>query len=261
MAALRSARPEDYPAFVRLFPELAVDDPVPDRGRWTREMAPGTVIAEDGDVVGYAWFQALEGSGYVRQVVVAPDARGIGLGRQLLEDVASRLRADGATAWRLNVKPDNVPAIRLYERLGMRRQYASSAIRLPWTAVDALPLRPADARIVTPSEDAGYEAAFSLPAGQLADFRSSGSRVLLGLEDGGRVGFAAFSPEFPGAFPFRVVDPAYARAMYEAMRPHALARYDHVQVVVEDDPALRAALLSVGGDVRLDFLHYAGPLP
>ena len=47
-AAVRPARPQDYAAFVCLFPELGVDDPTAEEDRWVREMMPTTLIAEVG---------------------------------------------------------------------------------------------------------------------------------------------------------------------------------------------------------------------
>ena len=60
-----------------------------------------------------------EPSGYrvwIRHVVILEEYRGLGLGRQLLEGVLSPLQADiECTLW---VKSDNIPALRLYSKLG-----------------------------------------------------------------------------------------------------------------------------------------------
>ncbi|MFN7133130.1 MAG: hypothetical protein ACK4N5_13710, partial [Myxococcales bacterium] len=74
-------------------------------------------------------------------------------------------------------------------------------------------------------------------------------------------GYAAFNPAFPGAFPFRVGRPEHARALMQAIRPHAPADVPHVQVVVENAPELRALLLGAGAELRMEFVHFEGELP
>ena len=74
--AIRPATEQDYPSFVRLFPELMVGDPVPGREKWRDEIAPSALIAErDGRVLGYAYFQTIGSTGCVQNIVVAPEAR------------------------------------------------------------------------------------------------------------------------------------------------------------------------------------------
>ncbi len=121
--SFRAARDDDYAVYARLFPELKTPDATPTRDKWSAELCPSTVIAEhDGTPAGFVYLQILSGVGYVRQIVVAPDVRHAGLGRALMQEAAARMRAAGAQAWALNVKPGNLPAVRLYESLGMRRQ-------------------------------------------------------------------------------------------------------------------------------------------
>lgn len=83
-------------------------------------------IAEYGKSV-----EPIEGSGeYLSRVTVAAQARGLGLGRKLVEQVVSI--ADGGDVW-LHVDSDNQHAIRLYEKLGFEfasdRPYRSRAMR------------------------------------------------------------------------------------------------------------------------------------
>ncbi len=262
---IRQAVADDHPAFARLYPDLATGDPTPTFERWRDELAESSVVAEDdgGAVVAYGYAQALRTTGYVRQVVVAPEARGRGLGRALLEDVARRLEAAGCTTWRLNVVPDNDPARRLYRGLGMVDRHATWVLRFPWSIVATLPgAEGVRASPVEPAEDALVEAATGLVAGQLGDARRLGGRVLIAARDaGGVVGAAVFDPRFPGAFPFRPRDAAVARALLEAMAPHALPDPPHVQVVVEENAAVASALRDAGADQRMHLVHMEGPLP
>lgn len=260
---IRPATAEDLPLYLRLLPELGVDDPPPSPEQWRTLLQPATHIAErHGVPLGLCHWVPMGDGGHVRQLIVDPKARRTGAGRALLEFVAAQLRAGGATKWELNVKPENAAAIRLYESVGFRRAYGSSALRLTWAQVDTLPASPPSAqRQLTSADDASLERLFHLPAGHVRWLREV-HRVLLALvdPDGRWSGFAAFNPSYPGAFPFRVTTPSLARALLEAMRPHALQGATFVGVVVEDDDALAALLRAHGAEVRTLVDHYAGPL-
>lgn len=265
----RPARADDYPAFARLFRELGVDDPTPSPETFLEDMAPSTWIFEqDGEVAGYLYFQRLADTGYVRHLALDPAARGRGHGRALLLALADHFRAAGCARWCLNVKPDNLPALRLYTGLGMREAYRAHALRFPWTLVDALPASELALGTcpIDPAEEAAIERAFGVPAGQLADTRARGGRVPLRLRDPAApddlgLGFAMFAPNFPGAFPFRVAAPRHARALLQGMRTHARPDLPAVQIVAEGDPGLVALLQSHGAALALEICHLAGPLP
>ena len=63
---VRPARPADHAAFVRLFPELAVDDPTLDEAQFVQKVMPETVVLEAAEgpdptrMVGYAFFQIMK---------------------------------------------------------------------------------------------------------------------------------------------------------------------------------------------------------
>jgi len=267
---LRPARQDDYPAFVALFPELGVDEVIPDRDKWWATLGPQTLVLDVADdVAAYVYFQILAGTGYIRHVVVHPEHRGRGLGLRLLGAVAERLRDAGCTTWCLNVKPDNAAALGLYHRVGMRTAYSSAAVRFTWDLVDRLPDN--DTSLIKtcridPAEDAALERALNLPSGQLANHRRVPTRIDLRLHDPANphdlgLGLASFVPTFPGAFPFRVARPSLARPLLAGMRTHALPHLDHVQVVTEGDEPLLDLLVSAGARIHMTFLHLEGPVP
>jgi GNAT superfamily N-acetyltransferase len=269
MLVARDARPEDHAAFVALVPELQVDDPVPSADDWWAVMGPQTVVlADDGRVVAYIYFQILAGTGYIRHVVVDPQRRARGLGRLLMATVADRLRAAGCARWCLNVKPDNAAALALYHRVGMRLAHRSAAVRFTWDLVDRLP--EGDMSLTTcpidPAEDAALERALDLPPGQLASHRRNPRRIDVRLHDPRAphdlgLGLASFIPSYPGAFPFRVARPTLARPLLTGLRAHASPDRDHVQVVLEGDEPLTALLVAAGARVHMEFLHLRGDLP
>ena len=263
---IRPAAAADYPTFATLFAELGIPDPVPTSERFAAEIAPHALVGErDGGVIGYVYFKKLELEGYVFNVVVAPAARGAGAGEALMRAAAARLRLDGAAVWHLNVKAENAPAIRLYERLGMARAYRTSAVWLGWDQALSLPAGAGDAVEVVPvvpGDDAALERRFHIVAGRLAQMRARSPRVLFQLrERGAAVGVASFNPEYPGAYPFCVARPELAGVLLHAMHPHARPGDRELQLMVEDDAALVALLVARGGDVRMELYHYSGPLP
>jgi [ribosomal protein S18]-alanine N-acetyltransferase len=69
------------------------------------------------------------GSGIARlySIAVADTARGRGLGEALLTAAERRAKTRGCRCVRLEVRPDNAGAIRLYERMGYRRIGAYAA--------------------------------------------------------------------------------------------------------------------------------------
>ena len=261
---VRQATAEDHLLYLRLLPELGVDDPPPDGARFVSELLPTMLVAEiGGEAVGLCTWLKFEGSGHVRSLIVDPRARRSGVGRALLEVVAGKLRDAGCSTWTLNVKPENVGAVGLYTSMGFRRDYASVAMSLSWAAVPALPQSPpVQARAVTPEDDRALERLFSLPAGQVENRRRS-KRVLLTLVDGAGelVALSAYDPSNPNANPFRVKEPSLARALLEAMHAHALPGAESTGVVVANDEALFALLQTNGASVRMHIDHYAGSVP
>jgi ribosomal protein S18 acetylase RimI-like enzyme len=265
--AIRRASPSDYDAYTAMFRELEVDDPIPSAARFTGELLGKILIYERaGMPVGYVLFDRLAANGYVRNLVVAPGARGGGVGAALMAAAAAELRARGADdQWHLNVKVDNTAAIRLYERLGMRVEHASTALQLAWARLDDLPQDSTPVRVlpVAAEEDDDIERALDILSGRLQMNRARAGVILRQLRDAqlAPVGFACFDPAFPGAFPFRVARPALAGALLRTLAPHARPGDLELQLVIEDDDALTEALLAAGAQVRLRLLHYAGPLP
>lgn len=258
---LRPATAADYPLFARLHPELGTGDAVPSVARWTAELVPQTWIAErEGVAVAFLFWQLLSETAYVRQMVVAPDARRSGVARALLIALARDLRARGIRRWALNVKPDNVPALALYESLGMRRAWVSVSLRMSWTVIDRLPTRDGTfARLLTPADDAAFETLFGLPLGQLVTGRRAGRFVIGAFAGVSAAGLALFDASFPGAFPFHARSVEVARALLEQMR--TVAQTETFKVVVENDEPLAQTLLDAGALLDLRFLHLRGDVP
>src|SRR5688500_3890444 len=62
-----------------------------------------------------------DGSAHLLRIIVSPRRRGEGVGVALCRQLIARAVEDGATAVTLNVYPENVAAVALYQRLGFRR--------------------------------------------------------------------------------------------------------------------------------------------
>jgi len=96
---------------------------------WGRRGDAG-VVAQDGDITaGAAWYRLFRagdrGDGIIAErdvpelaIAVEREYRGRGIGGDLLAALAQRARNDGHQRLMLSVDPRNVPARRLYDRLG-----------------------------------------------------------------------------------------------------------------------------------------------
>jgi GNAT superfamily N-acetyltransferase len=255
---VREASSGDYADFVRLFPELAIDDPIPTREVFEREMMPTMLVAElDGVVAGVVNYHLLSGAAHVRIIITAKETRRRGVGQTLMTAVRDTLRATGCETWTLNVRPHNVAAIGLYEKMGMRRVLESQALRIPWAEVEKMP--PLATRPIRPEEDARIEEDLAIPTGLLALRRAQEGRVLLAIEDEGRVQAAcAFDPAFPGAQPFRAARAVLAMGLLRALTPHALPAHDFLFVSIEGQRAITNALLAHGAILRFEMLFMRG---
>lgn len=263
---IRPARSEDYPSFALLFPELETGDRVPSAQRFCEELSQSSLIAErDGRTLGYAYFQLIGTTGYIRNVVVAKPERGCGVGAALMEALRGLFGSHGARTWELNVKPDNHPARRLYERCGMQLQHRATALSVKWQTVATLPGPELAVRAqpVAAQDDSRFERALQLLDGQLQSGRMLPARMIVGLytvADAAPAGVALFDPAFPGASPFRVIHPSLVGTLLLAIKAQAQPAEEQLGLFIENDAAAVAVLVAAGAVVRLEALHYHGEL-
>ena len=113
----------------------------PDEGAEALVERPGGVPLERKHVWivdGVAVLDVLEGypdrtTWYLGLIFLAPDARGAGLGTELIEALCAHVVASGGTALRLAVVVGNPKARRLYDRLGFK--YVDRRVRTGWNGV------------------------------------------------------------------------------------------------------------------------------
>jgi ribosomal-protein-alanine N-acetyltransferase len=80
------------------------------------------VVALDGsDVVGYAGLCDYPDEAFVQTIAVAPSAQGTGLGSRLLTELLEEAERRRQRVVSLEVRADNAPAQRLYDRHGFTR--------------------------------------------------------------------------------------------------------------------------------------------
>ncbi|MGH7286365.1 MAG: GNAT family N-acetyltransferase [Polyangiaceae bacterium] len=261
---IAAVRAEDYDAFARLFPALEVIEPTPSREYFETSIVPGAIFLYDGEhVAGYAWGRIRGERMHVVHVIVDPAHRRKGVGGALMFAIAERARAAGFQKWMLNVKPENLAAQALYESVGMKIAFESVSFRFAWAHLENLELAPsATARLLEPGEEQKFETAFSLPRGEIASYRGFAGRILFACEDAEEpAGVGVFDPKFPGASPFAVGDPKYARTLLTRMKNHALPSHDHLYVFAENNPALATALANAGSPAAMHVLRMEGDIP
>ncbi len=76
-------------------------------------------VAETGDeIVGYCGIQTLSGEGYITNVAVLPSHRGKGIASAIIESLLDFSEEKKLEFVTLEVRESNLPAIRLYEKMG-----------------------------------------------------------------------------------------------------------------------------------------------
>jgi ribosomal protein S18 acetylase RimI-like enzyme len=263
MPIVRPATERDFDEYGRFVAEFRLPDPPLSREAYVERVMPSAFFVCEGErAVGYGFSLHVGERYHVVHVATLPDARERGVGRAVMDEHARRARAAGFRRWYLNVRRDNPPAIRLYERCGMRIARKISSVRVEWSEVGRLAASPdADAIVIGASDDAAIERRFSLSAGELAGQRARAGRVIVAVRANDVVeGWASFDPAFPGAAPFQP-KPGFARGLLEAIRAHARSGDEFVRVMVEDDAALERALVAIGGRVMLDLYRMEGDVP
>jgi len=120
---VRQAVPADIDAIDRIERRSFAKDRFPRRNlrRVLKSPAAVFLIAEDGGApAGYVMLLFRKGTSVVRlySIAVDPDFRGLGVGERLLAEAAQRATARGANWLRLEFRPSNQAAQRLYERAG-----------------------------------------------------------------------------------------------------------------------------------------------
>jgi ribosomal-protein-alanine N-acetyltransferase len=74
-----------------------------------------------GQVIGYGVMSLGAGEAHILNVCVREEFRSVGFGRRLLEHMLERAAASGVAEAFLEVRPSNLSAIRLYQRLGFEQ--------------------------------------------------------------------------------------------------------------------------------------------
>ena len=74
-----------------------------------------------GQIIGYGVMSLGAGEAHILNVCVRDEFRTVGFGRRLLENLLERAVAAGVTEAFLEVRPSNLAAIRLYQRLGFEQ--------------------------------------------------------------------------------------------------------------------------------------------
>ena len=75
----------------------------------------------DGQIIGYGVMSLGAGEAHILNVCVRNEFRTVGFGRRLLEHLLERAAAAGVSEAFLEVRPSNLSAIRLYQKLGFEQ--------------------------------------------------------------------------------------------------------------------------------------------
>lgn len=231
---------------------------------WDEKYREHTIFLETqaGELVAYALTLPYGTRGDVRQIVVYPEWRGRGVGREIMAAVASKLRGQGCREWRLEVRSNNEPAIRLYRSVGMKVLHELVTVRLARAAAE----RFAETRsgrlrvdLVDPAHDRELEARFDLGEGQLARWRVARSNPEMWQIGGAALAHYTkqFAPDFSLLFPFRAPDADHAAHL--VARACATGMLDVVETLLVDRTVVDA-LRTAGARDKEHMFEMGGPL-
>ena len=79
------------------------------------------VLDRGEDVVGYSILSVAAGEAHILNLCVDPNARALGYGDRLLEEILNRAKAVSVKQVFLEVRPSNVHAVALYRKKGFRQ--------------------------------------------------------------------------------------------------------------------------------------------
>ena len=122
MIHFRQMTPEDA-AGVELVEKASFAVPWSREAFWQEaasERAFYLLVLEDERIIGYAGTWIILDEAQITNVAIAPEYRGQGIGSQLMTELIRQVKARGATAMTLEVRPSNAPAIALYTSFGFR---------------------------------------------------------------------------------------------------------------------------------------------
>lgn len=122
----RNATQDDLKSLLDLENQCFTSDRLTPRSfQWMISRAHGSlIVAQDGSqLMGYCLVLFHRGTSLARlySIAIATHSRGLGLGKQLLDQAEHCARAHDCAYLRLEVRPDNPVALSLYERNGYRR--------------------------------------------------------------------------------------------------------------------------------------------
>ena len=122
MIEVAEARAEDAPSIAALAAETLPEawTPASFRAALERPGVLGVVARRGESLLGFALAARAGEEAELLSIAVAPEARGAGLGRRMLEALLGGLRPRGARRVHLEVRSSNAAALALYESQGFR---------------------------------------------------------------------------------------------------------------------------------------------
>ncbi|HEV7503711.1 MAG TPA: GNAT family N-acetyltransferase [Thermoanaerobaculia bacterium] len=128
--------------FENYFVSLAFTAPIYERRFRSEHLDPfaSRVYSHDGSPAGALLIDRRGWTSRVAAMGIAPEFRGRGVGRRILEEAIAEARARGDRAMLLEVIVQNAPAVALYTGLGFRTRRRLSGYR--WDPVDIEPTGP-----------------------------------------------------------------------------------------------------------------------
>jgi ribosomal protein S18 acetylase RimI-like enzyme len=224
-----------YQAFAALNDLCFTNEPISEYDFQTMRNTGFWCLYSGGALAGYCHLQIKEATAHIARIAVHPDYRSRGLGSRLMDTMIDHGVTNQVKAITLWVQQDNPRAISLYRKYGFSIVGESAQFEVD------IGSEPAGHILAVPISEYDEQAFGAVPPGAAKRREAHNpphTRVLLFVREGEVVGFARFSPTFPGCSPFEVLADVPVGALVSSLAGYALPDKTRIRITTGNPIAL-----------------------
>lgn len=230
----------DYAAFSHLNNLIFPNEPVSEYEYQEFISANFWAIYDQDTFIGYSVMTTSGEQAHIRRIGIHPDFRSQGFATKLMDTMLKRAKGQNVNVVDLSVQQDNQSAINLYKKYGFRVTGESVQFSVPITpmVVDSYSIIPIDEY-----KKSGKYFPHETQILNWAEHHDPPQKlVLVFSKENMPVGFARFSPDFPGCSPFEIFTDKSVddiRALVSLLGEYALPHKRTIKITTGNLKAIR----------------------